>query len=275
MKKTLCVLLTALLLALSVSPALAEGASSLEPDLYCVTPIQSGVSCDLNDDGTAETIEYEVSNDDQGTQIPYVRLAVGEQEVRIDGWFMDEQLYLLRMRDLTYLLVFDYGPSDDPETHFYYLDESGALKDAGSIYTDPRQMEVKDEIITGDVRGSLLYTWYHPADFTIARSLLPEGPSRRVVSLPRPFYPMGLIVKAMRDIPLYAEPGSDEISLTLKEGDTAILSGSDDVKWIYVTDENNLQGGWIESAGEYKTDLIVNGQSLFGSEVFDGLLFAD
>ena len=275
MKKTLCVLLTALLLALSVSPALAEGDSVLVPDMYCVTPIESGVSCDLNDDGTAETIQYEVSNDDQGTQIPFVRLAVGEQEVRIDGWFMDEQLYLLRMRDLTYLLVFDYGPSDDPETHFYYLDENGALKDAGSIYTAPMEMEVRDEIITGDVRGSLLYTWFHPADFTIARSLLPEGPSRRVAPLPRSFYPMGLLVKAKCDIPLYAQPGSNEVSLTLKEGDTAILCGSDDVKWIYVTDESGLAGGWVAADGEYKTELIVNGQSLSGADVFDGLLFAD
>lgn len=274
MKKTIVSLIFALVMALSFGLAQAETSPIVEPEEGKVTPVESGASCDLNGDGKAEQITYEVHNDDTGATETYVKLTVGDQELKIEGWYMDEKVYLLKVQFNTYLLVFDYGPSDDPETHFIYLDDNGKLQDAGSILANPNDMVVNRGIITGSVRGTVLYTWYHDADYMIANNIM-EGGTRHVVNLPRPFYAMGLVVKAKVDVPLYAQQGGDSVALTVKAGDTVILSGSDDKQWIYVTDKDGDNGGWLAVGGEYGIDLIVNGQTMSGSDVFDGLLFAD
>lgn len=274
MKKTIVSLLLALVMTLSLGFAQAETNPVMLPEEGKVTPVESGASCDLNGDGTTELITYEVHNDDTGETETYVKLTVGNQEVTIDGWYMDETVYLLKVQYNTYLLVFDYGPSDDPETHFIYLDGDGMLQDAGSILADPTDMVVNRGVITGSVRGSVLYTWYHDADYMIASNIM-EGGTRHIVNLPRPLYAMSLVVKAKVDIPLYAQQSGDSVALTIKAGDTAILSGSDDKHWIYVTDQDGENGGWLAVGGEYGIDLIVNSQTMSGSDVFDGLLFAD
>lgn len=271
MKKTFVSLMLALIMALCACTAWAEANTAVEPEANKVTPIESGVACDLDGNGTNEVITYVVDND---SDTPNVKLTVGDQETTIEGWTMDEQLYVLNLNRTNYLLVFDYGPSDDPETHFLYLDDNGQLQDAGSILASPNDMVVSRGIITGRVRATVLYTWYHDADYTVANNIM-DGGVRHVVNLPRPYYAMGLVVKAKVDVPLYAAQGESDVAMTLSAGDTAILSVSDDKQWIFVTDKDGENGGWLSLGGEYGTDLIVNGQTMSGADVFDGLLFAD
>lgn len=273
MKKRIISLCLILALALGLSAAQAENVQVTEPELYQVTPIESGAACDLNGDGVQEAITYVIDNDDQ-VSIPSVQLKVGDLEAKVEGWYLHDTLFLLKMNTQTYLLVFDYGPSDDPETHFLYLNEQGELCDAGSIYADPRTMTIENEIITAQgVRGMLMYTWYHEADYLLAPSILEGAPERTVAALPRPFYPMGLTVKAQRDIPLQKSPLNSDTACTIAEGELVVLSGTDDVEWVYLARPDGSEGGWLRMSDSINA--LVNGEAVPAYDLLDGLVMAD
>ena len=273
-----------LCMLLCVLPARAE---VITPETGVVVPLLSGAQVDLDQDGEPETVVYEALPDSYDEQ-PYVKLFVNDAELTVDGWYMDEQVYLLRVTpyDNPFLLVFDYGPSDDPETHFIYYEE-GELKDAGCICANPASFRVEDGIITAQgVRGQVLYTWFHPADYVIANSFGTYDfetdtfdnprPTYRVCPLPRDNYPMGLTVTVLVDLPLLAGRNSDQTVGTIPAGSFAMLSATDDLEWIYVVaGEYNELCGWVRLDPEYGQSCLVNGVYMDGAAVFDGLLFAD
>ena len=284
MKKFLSLMLV-LCLALALAPAAV--ADVTVPQTGVVATVENGAQIDLDLDGTPETVTFEVlaeSWDDPA----YVKLHVGDAELTVEGWYMDEEVRLLQVSEYQnpFLLVFDYGPSDDPDTHFIYYDE-GALIDAGSICARPENFRVQDEIITAQgVRGNVLYTWFHPADYVIATSFgdydfetetfSNPRPRYRVCPLPRETYPMGLIVTALRDIPLIDRIGGTEVVGVIPAGNDLMLSATDDRQWIYlVGGEYNELCGWVQLDTEYGTYCLIDGEQVIGSDVFQGLLFAD
>lgn len=271
MKRRMISLVAALALVLGLGCAGAEGEQAVTPEMYQVTEAASGMLCDLNGDGTPEAITYEVTGDGSTSTLT---LTVGEQQTTLEGWDLHDTLYLLRMEDTTFLLAYDYGPSDDPDTHFLYLDAQGTICDAGSIYADPRDLTVSNGIITAKaVRGQLVYTWFHEGDFALATSILEDAPQYTVVSLPRPFYAMGLTVKAQQEIPLQASPTSSEVVCTIAAGELVVLSGSDDVEWVYLATVDGSNGGWLRMKDSLNA--LVGGEEVPSYLLFDGLIMAD
>ena len=270
MKKVICVLLIFLMMT---GTAYAE--ETILP-VGEIMPISAGDAFDFDEDGVPETLEYEILRSEDGYDEGY-RLKIGDSEVTADGWCMNEELYVLKLDDYTtpLLMVSDYGPSDDYETHFY-LYENSSLLSAGTIASLPEGMRVRDGVITASVRGEILYTWFHDEDFALARALGEDGQiSAAMHRIPRALYPMSLIVTMKTDLPLLVSQTNPDVSATVYTGEQVILCASDDVEWVYIESLETESAGWMQVNREMGFECIVGEELLFSDNVFDGLLFAD
>lgn len=278
MKKWICAALSLLLILSFPAVVFAEESSMVE--VGQMIELQNGAVYDLDGDGTADDVQFEPVKRDNEDYYDYT-LSVGGQTVSGEGCSLNSKLYALKLDEYsgTLLLVSDYGPSDDPITYFY-LYETGCLLPAGYISAMPDDMRIDCGVITAPVRGQVLYTWYHDADFSLARaycmdpeSAVPALPAMHLI--PRATYPMNLIVTLNVDLPIHAAMSENSrILATLKAGSNVILCASDDVEWVCVQALDSEERGWIQLSDDgYKC--LVNGAAMTGEEVFTGLLFAD
>lgn len=275
MKRILSILLAALILAVGTA-AYAEG-----PDVVyeCgeIVVLGQNAKIDLDDDGAPEEIVYEILKDEEGYDTGY-RLQVGDQEVTGIGWYMDENIRALHLDKRTgiLLMVSDYGPSDDYETHFYlYFD--GHLLNAGSIPSLPDSMSVRNGVITTQIRGNILYTWFREADYVPAYGWGEnwETTDAAFVEVPRYLYPMGLIVGLKVDLPLKGNMKSEDAGPVLEAGTRAVLIATDDKEWVLIRSLDGSEEGWMQIDKENSLTCYVGEEKLDSYEVFDGLLFAD
>lgn len=276
MKKhlTLLTVLCTLFMSLTANCAWAETI-----DVYGVlTPISNAAQLDMDGDGTLDSIEYTITTDEEGYDTGYT-LRINDTAVTAYGCSMNRQLYALRLEDSgdsIFLMVSDYGPSDDPETTFYYF-KDGMIRSAGTIYAMPEEMEISEKgVITATVRGSVLYTWFHEANFAFGVGYDEEwNASYYIYQIPHYVYPMGILVTLKVDLPLVISMTDSEVSATLPAGSQAIICASDDVGWIYIQAIDSLECGWVKVTGDSKCDCIVGNEILSSYDVFDGLIFAD
>jgi len=283
MKRTSCaVLLAMLVLAMAVPAGWAESAPAALAK-GAVQEVKSGDSIDLDGDGAAEAIEFASSGPDEDAG--QYTLTVGGSTVSGTGCGLTGRVHAMRLNSgmqEAYLLVSEFGPSDDNACYVYRYAE-GKLVYAGLVGSAPEDIYVTGAQFTGSVRASVLQTWYRPADFTIARAWgVDENTDASleepvVVEVPRAVYPLGTIVTAKVSLPLAVSPLDDKAALTIKKGEKLILSGSDDVEWVYAVpveshDETMLAGGWFRVK---ETQVLIDGKEYGGSDVFDGLVYAD
>lgn len=245
-----------------------------------ITPVASETSLDLDGDGTAEQIKFEIVVAEDGYDTGYT-LKVNDQTVEGDGWDVNRQLYALCLDDYDgslFLMVSDYGPSDDHQTTFYYW-QNNEIQSAGTIYALPENMKVSDNgVITASVRGKLLHTWFHEADFAMAVGYDADwNESHQVYQIPRYVYPMGTMVTVKVDLPLVSTMSGEETTLTIPAGTQAILCATDDVEWVCIQMMDGAEpvSGWMRVAGEYGYECVVGDELLYSYDVFDGLMFAD
>lgn len=278
MSKIWCALLVIMLLPLSV--AIAEADSPI-PEIGVVTELSVGTLYDLDGDGSADDVQLALTEDEYGDYMEFV-LSVNGQNISGGGCNLNDRLYVLKLNEYsgTLLLVSEYGPSYDPLTRFY-LYETGMLIPAGSIDAMPDSMRISGDVITAPVRGNVLYTWYHDADFVMARAVAydDEGnavpPAPTMCLVPRYTYPMGLTVTLKVDLPLQLTMTDEQISATLGAGSKAVLCASDDVKWVYIQDMDSQDCGWLELSGDFGFECIIDGVPTIATDVFDGLFLAD
>ena len=278
MKKWVCLALSLLLVMSFWSVAAAETATM--PEVGVITRLENGTAFDLDGDGTADDVQFVPVERENEDYFDYT-LSVDGQTVSGEGVSLNPALYALKLDEYsgTLLLVSDYGPSDDPVTYFY-LYETGVLLPAGSIDAMPESMRVDQGVITAPVRGRVLYTWYHDADFALARAYTfdPEvgfsqqNPAMHII--PRYVYPMSLIITLKVDLPLQVSMTDDRVAATLPSGSQAVLCASDDVEWVCVQALDSGERGWLRLS-EDGNGCLVNGASMTGESVFDGLIFAD
>ncbi len=275
MKRVISLLVAVCLSIIACGSAVAEMNSDALLEIGQIVRILPNTEVDLNADGSSETITFEILKDEEGYDVGF-RLGVGDVSAEGEGWSLNDELYALRLDQYnTLLLVSDYGPSDDYETFFYQYTEDG-LRYAGSIYALPESMTVSDGIITAPVRGNLLYTWFHDADFGLAEYWGEDGKTdARIYPIPRYLYPMGLMVKLKVDLPLCVSMTDHEIACTLKSGSMVILCAADDQRWVYIEAADESGAGWMKAGGKYGMECFVGDEPMFSWDVFDGLLFAD
>ncbi len=256
-------------------PVRAEANPETMLEIGQITRIEPGVGIDLDADGDMETVAFEILKDAEGYDAGF-RLSVGELSVEGEAWSLNEEIYALRLnRYDTLLLVSDYGPSDDYET-FFYRYEGDCLRYVGSIYALPESMKADNGIITAPVRGNLLYTWFHDADFGLAEYWGNDGKAdARIYPIPRYLYPMGVMAKLKVDLPLNVSMTDSANACTIERGGCVILCATDDYQWVYIQAADGSGSGWMQVSGEYGMECIVGDERLFSWDVFDGLPFAD
>lgn len=271
MKRLISLVISVLLLC---AAACAEGGSGAVA-VGQITEISPGVPLDLDGDGDQESVRYEIVRDEDGYDTGF-RMGIGDAAVEGSGWCMNEKLYALRISEYdTLILVSDYGPSDDYETHFY-LYSNDLLIPAGSVFSMPESMNVNDGIITAPVRGKLLYTWFHDADFALANYWGESGETKaHVYQIPRWMYPMGLMVTLKTDLPVVISMADSDEGHTFQAGEEVILCATDDAAWVYVQSVESGAAGWMRAGGETGMECLVNGEWMFSWDVFEGLVFAD
>ncbi len=247
-----------------------------------VLEVANGASLDLDGDGTKEAITFtlDVADEFEGKYV----LKINDAQVNGEGCCLTGRLHAMRLNTAmneAFLLVSEYGPSDDNACYVYCYSE-GKLTYAGLVASAPEDIAVNGAQFSAVVRGSVLQTWFRPADFTIARSYKTDEngvaiDAPMVVEVPRAVYPMGTIVTAKLNLDLRVSPIDGKTALTVKKGDKVILSATDDVEWLYVvpmTEQADAMasGGWLRLQDQ---SVIVGKKVLNGDAVFDGLLYAD
>ena len=156
----------------------------------------------------------------------------------------------------------------------------------GGVGALPEDLQLHaDGTFSGVIRADALYTWYRPADFIVATSYIygEEGyevTAEAVVEVPRYSYPMGGVAYPTMDIPVYADTDFATIAFTVPAGARLLFASTDDATWVQVEyrDEQNRETlrGYLQIDPDLVGgNVLINGESYGGYEIFPGLLYAD
>lgn len=293
MKKLICSLLTAALLAAPVALADSQAAedtvviTELDGDIMTradgIVELSNNTRIDLDACGTAELITYSLDADEYGTG--KFTINVGDKSLTIDAENGIDALYAGRIGgdyDVIYLMVGEYGPSDDEYTYIVRYDEDG-LRLIGGIGALPENIKLNGNVMTATVRGAHLQTWFRESDFVIAATMRydenyePLPQEYYVAEVPRTSYAMNTAVVLKRDVTVKKSLfGTAE--MTFKAGDTVVLSATDDKSYVYLaatTPNDDGEGGYVMLDEDDFSAVILDGEAVNAADVFDGLLFAD
>ena len=235
-----------------------------------------------------EALKVEFSFDLPDNEAQTVNLRVGGAENSYTGWYLVDKVYAAKLDGRnTFILAGDYGPSDDDWTEiFYYNPHTQTLVDLGGVGALPEDLQLHaDGTFSGVIRADALYTWYRPADFIVATSYIygEEGyevTAEAVVEVPRYSYPMGGVAYPTMDIPVYADTDFATIAFTVPAGARLLFASTDDATWVQVEyrDEQNRETlrGYLQIDPDLVGgNVLINGESYGGYEIFPGLLYAD
>ena len=283
MKKFVCALIA---LALMLAPAaLAEQARPQELTAQDgIIALENNANIDLDQDGEEELVSYELSEDDYS--MGKMTITVNDAALELDVEAGLDQLYAGCLNgdyDGIFLLVGEMGPSDDPYSYIVRYGE-GELTMIGGIRALPEDIAINGGVLTAVVRGLTLQTWYREGDFVIASSMMFDEdynllPTQYYVAeSPRASYPMSTVVKFKRDVEATTALVGGQ-KLTFREGETAILTATDDNSYVYavpadISAHDWLPGGYL-MLGEDFGSVIVDGEAVFAGDVMDGLIYAD
>ena len=290
MKKTLALLLT-LLLALSACAALADQYPGERP--WTLYMIDNGTVSDFDGNDEEETYTLATSLDEYGDG-SFTITVDGQSFTQENCCMLADEVYIIpigRVDDEggesyiygTLFMVSEYGPSDDPLT-YCYLYTAGQLFDVGVIPSLPDDMTLDGKVgmITTSVRADMIGTWHRPADYILAWGVKwsddyeSAETYNHLVEVPRPVYPMGMIVTLRQELPLMASQTDRVFSANLAAGQQVILAATDDVRWLYVTSMDGLTRGWVRmSSVDWEQKITVGDRDVPVNDVFDGIVYAD
>jgi hypothetical protein len=216
---------------------------------------------DLNGDGILETVRIEVNKEKNRYTLFVNDVKVSGEGEELTGGFV--LVDMDKNDSFKEIAVSEYGPSDDPETSFYYYD-GGQVKPIGSIYGLAREMEFDGKGgFTAPARGQILQTWFYPKTYRL-------GESRLLVHVPQELYPMNTKVKVIKPVPLRRDRQKEIFNVILGVGETATILSSDDKEWCLVENSRGVKG-WIRI---YNYN-IIGGLNKPATDYFTGLSNAD
>ena len=277
MKKLLVFLLTTLLMV-----SACAAADGLTPGDGIVA-LENGAHIDLDGDGVEETVAWLLDVDEYG--FGEMVVSAGSATVRVPVSMGIDAVYAGRLNggdDSVYLLVGEYGPSDDPMSTLLRC-ENGAFSIIGTINALPQDITIHSDHLSARVRAKTLQTWWRESDFVIAEFYQYSETdglmvcARTVNESPRASYTLATGVTLLQDTTLCTSLYGMG-TFTLPAGTRCVITASDDCSWIYlsVADETETaySGGYL-MLGEDGISVLQEGVSVPGWELLDGLLFAD
>lgn len=289
MKRVLAVALVMALVFAAPVFALAEG----ELPVGVFTRVSDGEVIDLDGDGTKETIGFTHENNEENGKFT---VSLNDQVITSEGeaWDLTGEIYAVRFENVAgaFLLVSDYGPSSDDTSFIYHyyvdFDQKAQFYAFATVGAMPENMTVTGgNTFTTSIRAAKIMTWFRPADYVIATSYNYTNDGAQfayaLAEVPRDIYPMGAYVTLTRDLPLLASRDGDEIAMTMQAGEKAIIAGTNDVDWIYITPEKIdysmdpfYAGGWVRMGfSGWDTLILPDGTEVSAGEIMQGLLYAD
>lgn len=278
MKKLFVVIIAVILF----SAVLAEDA--YEKKAWNIYQIEGPLTLDFDGDETAETVNvsFALNEYDDGA----FTLSVGESSLTVkDCVSLQKKLYAMKLGDESYwyatlFMVNEYGPSDDPITYcFIYSD--GRLSNIGMIPALVDSFSVsEDGVVTTSIRADMIGTWSRPADYSIAQCFEYSEDSFAIsyamIENPRALYPMNMIVTLKKDIVLSSSVYATDATVQMKAGLKVVLSASDDVSRLCISELNGRKRGWMSmKQTDWQDSVLVDGKYIPVDEVFDGIFYAD
>ena len=218
---------------------------------------------DLDGDGTAETINYQVFGPDGN----HFDLKIGEAEIAGSGDQLTGNLYAMSIDGETLqILLEDLGGTAGAYSHMYVF-QQGELEPAGTLTGEIAVLRVDPERrrVTA-VGDSQIFQSYHlEQDFTLEDGVLTE--------VPRAFYAMGNEVTLRRPLSLQGSNGNFSYTMTLEEGSRLIVLGTDNRQWVCLQDRETGVEGWLQVPEGELGLILVDGEAVSAQDYFDGLYY--
>jgi len=236
--------------------------------------VKKSQSTDLDGNGDIDNIRAAFYYMGDGYSFNRVVLEVNGTFFVAKGSSIEPTLYIVDIDTIDSfkeIAIFDRGPSEDPETHFFRF-ANGIIVDIDIVpgkTIGPPQVSGTGKVHTS-CRGTVLETWWYPCKFKLNRF------SSRLEESVQHWKPMTAKVTLKTDLPLltspslFPSPQSNRPADTLRAGDRASILKTDDTNWCYIESENG-SSGWFGLIGCCR--IASNG--LMAIEVFDGLRIAD
>jgi hypothetical protein len=192
---------------------------------------------DLNGDGTIDTVTAVFPVGDYGRSGPF-SVTVGGSTYEEHGEGLHGTMDIVDI-DITdaykEIAIPEDGPSDDYSTYLFWFDGQ-VLRYMGSVPGVRPSIDGSGKIHSYS-RGHVLQTWFFPADYAISAD-------HSIYMVHQDLYPMGTMVKLLRDFPLQGERSDDSVSFVAGRGDSAVVISSDNHDWCLLQTSDG-QKGWF------------------------------
>ncbi len=256
----------------TTSPDVSTLKVKLDNSTYEACQSNTDVLCDLDNDGKEEKISYVDG-------VLYVNDTLFYKHD--NGWdALDiEHFYIAKLDEssnYSELVLFDNGPSDDPNCLFLRYD-NGKLQDLG--YIDDRIENIKfqgDGSVTTQMRLNMFQTWWAPTTVKVNES------TGKLEYIEQDLYDTTATylndstktwqVESKADILLYADRNLSSSTTVLTPCQLRFIA-TDDKNWIQLETKDG-KTGWIYTSDglEFATP---SGETIHSTDLFDGLNMAD
>ena len=227
-------------------------------------PVVSGSWIDFDSDGQKEQIFYSTKENTPYSDQIY-DLKVGKAEVRGPGESLHLVPYIASMDGRTTQIVIQQdGPSDDPMADVYVY-QGGRLNNAGVILGG--SIQIYEDSVTCVAQRDFFQTYQGVLKYQFVNN--------SILAVTEDFYAQDKEATASAVIPLYAEKGIPDISVTLNPGDSVVILGSDYQEWVLIQKKETGEQGWLKCGTEDSpyTCTLPDGTQDESWNLFEGLSF--
>lgn len=221
------------------------------------------LSMDLDGNGESEAVSVIFTEGEKYGRQEY-SIYIGKSHAEGSGENIDPNIYGACLDGVnTYLVIFEYGPSDDPVCTFYQWDVHSGLTEIGKIPDNVDRIQINDDgTMDAVVRCNVLQT-----DTIRTKWCVDED--GYLMRMPQEIYEFdyskGREYMLLQSVSVYKDPsfGSE---LQVLNPQTVTIPYTDGESWVYVQGMDG-NDGWF-----YCDPEMTIGERM---DVFDGLLFAD
>lgn len=243
------------------------------------------VSVDLSGSGKKNTILYQVTEDLYGNAkgcltVDGITYDLEEDFQIYMDWPEDEHFYITDISpffDGLEIAIADYGPSDDPVTHFFVYDETDGLQTIGSVPGFPmKQMGFQNGFVPGGVTGYSRCMTLDVHEYTVYYWYDYDNRSLELQMGDESHYDMPRVHTLLNDLPLHYTMDQDSATFVIPSGSKVFFKECIGQNWVLVHGPNGAEG--YVHYDENRADAMypyLDEMGMDADQVFDGLLVYD
>ncbi|MDO4649486.1 MAG: YARHG domain-containing protein [Eubacteriales bacterium] len=240
----------------------AQNASWSGKGFHELADFSQSIQVDLDGDGTGETISIDAMDTNQYSPYDKYRLYVGNSSIDGSAEQISTKYYGVTLGQRNYLVIYEYGPSDDPMCTFYGY-SNGEVYKAGEIGAWMDGIQIDED-------GSMhCYTNCRILQTDEIDTIWKPGSDGRISQVSQDVYTFktyndGRFYRLLQNIEVYDEPSYNSSSYVMTPQGSVQVPYTDGTEWVYVVGASG-DGGWYNcgSASSSKWD------------IFEGLFMAD